>query len=282
MWGLACLLPAHAADRVVVILGSEAAPYQEALSGFQESYGQAVTVLHSSDGKPNIPAEVRVIVAFGGKAALAGSAEDATLIYGLAPGLKLESRPRSGLRIKIHTAPVMSETLRRLKEIQPGLRRLAVLWSSDSIPDYLEESASTAKAQGIVIVSEKLSRIEDLPDRLRSFKEDVDALWLAPDPLIITPTAFSSAREFSYATDKPLYVPMDGLAEKGAVAAVYCAFREIGRKAGALALRAASGEAVPPISYPDQIVVTLNLTAAKNAGLEIPAPALKQASKVIP
>jgi hypothetical protein len=267
------------ADDVVVVLSSNLGPYQEALSGFSETFaGRATTITLSRQGT-TVPAS-RVRVAFGGKAVLIQETGDQILIYGLAPGVSVNAR-RGVRAVKIYSTPELSRAVEKFKAIQPGLKHLAILWVSDSLSDYFD-GKYTIQIQGVEISAERLDSPEALPDRLRALKGKADALWLLPDPQLITPPAIATLKEFSWSNHIPFYAPTDALVGQGAVASVSPSFRETGRIAAETARRALAGQLDREKIFPEKIQMTINLTAAKATGVQIPDAVVKSADHVVP
>jgi putative tryptophan/tyrosine transport system substrate-binding protein len=272
----------HAADGVVVVLASNSGPYREALQGFQDVFGNASAIHSLTDGTPKIPSGTRVIVAIGGKAALYGQyPPQATLVYCLAPGTNIGKDTHRGKFVKIHTSPSVSLTLGRIKELQPSLKKLAVIWAGESIKDYFAHKDDVLKKLDVEMISERVLKPEDLPDHLRALKGKVDAIWLPPDAVMVTPQNFATIKEFATANAIPFYVPSEGLVEYGAVASFSASFKEIGALAAKMSQQALQGSLAVDHVFPEQIHYTINLPAARNANLKIMPEVLKQAEKVI-
>jgi len=70
-----------AQGQVTAVLSSDLGPYGEAYAGFVEAFGQPVTQINLKNDRLQLSADTRVVVAFGGKAALLDYPEDVTLIY---------------------------------------------------------------------------------------------------------------------------------------------------------------------------------------------------------
>lgn len=270
------------AQEVVAILSAEWGPYREAFEGFQEAFGRPVPSIPIMEGPPRISLETRVVVAFGGKAAQWDYPDRVVLIYGVAPGTKLGLRDRKGLSIEVNILPRAATVLARLKEMQPGLKRLAVLWSSKSVEAYLQEIRKASESIGIDILSERLNGPSDLPDRLRNLFRKADAIWLLPDPVLVSAQNLSILKEYSWSNRIPFYAPTAGFVQQGATASVSSSFREVGRAAGLAAQEVLSGEWTLETIYPGKAEVTINVKAAEKAGLEIPKEALQRADKVLP
>ena len=271
-----------AAQEVVAVLSAELAPYQEAYAGFEEAFGSPATRVCLHHEALEIGPDTRVIVTFGGRAALAAYPEGIPVVYCLAPGARLARDEDRGGSIRVAMLPRAGFVVSRLREIQPDLKRLGVLWMSEAMADFTSQLGQAASAFGVQVLIGRLGSEAELPDRLRGLLSDeADALWLAPDPVLINATTFALLKEFCRSSDIPFYVPTSGLVEKGAVASVSSSFREIGRTAGAAAREVLEGRIGEKVRYPGAVETTLNLEAAEESGLEIPAEVIKRAERVI-
>jgi hypothetical protein len=269
------------AQETLAVLSSEAIPYREALEGFREALGRPISTARMTEGAPKITPEIRVVVAFGGKAAQESYPDRVSLIYCLAPGTKLEVRNRQGSVIEVKMLPRAGAILSKLKEVQPGLKRLAVFSSSKTPEEDLQEMREAAPSSGIEVFSEKLNNAEELPGRLRAVFGKADGILLLPDPLLINANSLSIFKEFSWSSRIPFYVPTAGLVEHGAVASVSSTFREIGHAAGSAARRVLEGGAANKTVYPEKVDLVLNMKAAASVGLQISNEVVQKAEKVL-
>ena len=271
-----------AAQQVVGVLSSELRPYQEAFEGFREAFGQPVSCVLMDSGRPEVGPQTQVVVAFGGRAALARYAEGMGVIYCLAPGARLEKRG-AFVSVEVKMLPHAGYVVSKVKAIQPGIRRLGMVWASDAMSDDVEEISRASAAFGLEVIAERVGGMEDLPDRLRKLlQHGVEGIWLPPDPLLINARSFALLKALCWSNDIPFYVPTAGLVEQGAVAAISVSFREVGRAAGRVARQVLSGERVPWVVYPEVVEMTVNLTAAAAVGLKIPPNVVAQANRVLP
>ena len=270
-------------EGVVVVLSSESGPYEEALAGFRESFSQPFATLVLSKGDPDIPKSTRLIVAIGGKAAMYPyEAGRVPFIYCVAPSVYANRDQHTGPQTKVYVSPPPRILLQKLQELQPGLRRLGALWVGESALTYGPALKQEGERLGVTVLTERLKSPDELPDYLRAIKGRADALWIAPDPQLITPKSFSIMRQFALDNAIPLYASIDGLADKGAAASVSVGFHEMGRKAGVLAAQVLAGSGDrSSAAYGDQVLVTINTAAAAQSGLSIPAEILNKADRVI-
>ena len=275
-----CAPVARAGEKIVVVMSSRLGPYQEALSGVQAELGKDVPVINLSDGVPQLPNESRVVLAIGGKAAIHPYPDGTQIIYCLAPGLELSRKTRLTTRVEV--SPTLLSMVRRFKEIQPSLKRLGVLWMSDSMREYLDEADAIRSTLGVEIISAHLSGTNDLPDTLRRIQGNVDALWLPPDPPLISASSLSTIKGFSWSNHVPFYVPSDGLTSNGALASVSSSFQDMGRSAAKAAKSSLEGHFSNATIFPDITKTTINLGAAKELHVTVDLGLVGPGDQVVP
>jgi len=269
-------------QELFAVLTSDLGPYREAFDGFQAGFGQKVPFAVLSGPNQDVPAGSRVVAAFGGKAALALYPDTLDLLYCLAPGIDSAQIGRSGKSIAVRMHPREERLAEKVKEIQPGAKRIAVLWISGSFEKRVEKIRGAFAGVGIELLSEQMTSTNEIPDRLRTlFSRNIDALWLMPDPLLINARSFRVLKEFSWSNRVPLYSPSAGLVEQGATAALSTGYYDIGKVAGSTARQLLQGVSVPGEIYPDKMQITLNMKAISLLGLKIPEAILLDSDKVL-
>lgn len=267
------------AQEVTAVLSSAPGPYQAAFDGFLKAIGREVSPVRLP-ARP-LAAGTRVVVAFGGEAAIQPYPHDATLIACMAPGLGARLRHR-GPFVFVSMKPAPGRLLSELRRLQPGLKRLGVLSDGRDTAGYLPDLRRAAAAIGMEIASPRAVGPNGVPSALRSLlAAKADAIWLAPDPSLATPENFQTIKQFSWDNRVPFYAPTRGLAVAGAAAAVSVAAEEEGRLASELARRALAGEPLPEVVYPTRTSLTVNLESARNAGLAVPQDALGKDVEVL-
>lgn len=278
MWIPACVW----AQEVVAVLSSDLAPYREAYAGFVAGFGESVPQLLVADGT-TIGARTRLVVAFGGKAAVRTYPTETTLVYCMAPGTVVDATPGTGARLKVHMVPQPRVFLDKLRMLQPGIRRLGVLWTSPALEPELQQLVAAGSVRGPEILLFEVSEPKQLPQRLREAAAGrVEALYLIHDPKLVNESTFATLKEFCWMNRVPLYAPNPGLVEKGATASIGVSFRAIGTAAAVAARDALAGHTASTQVYADQCEIVINLTAAAKTGLRTTEEILKRADKVIP
>lgn len=267
------------AQEIVAVLGSEQRPYREAYEGFSAAFGKPVPILAIGEA---IPGETKIVLAFGAKAAVQSYPGRITLIHAIVPGWTIDRKTHDGRSIRVMMVPEAGALLGGLKAIQPGLKRLAVLWSSASQAASAQRLVEMGAARGLTVTAERLEDPGGLPVRLRELMGRVDAIWLSPDPLLINAGNFETIKRFSYDNNVPIYAPTMGLAEQGATAAVSVTYAEMGRTMAGAAKAVLSGAQAPAEAYSARAHVSVNRAAAAAVELTVPAEALRSADKVFP
>ena len=275
-------VPACAAPQVQAVLSADTRPYREAWEGFLAELGDAAAldVVGVPDSDKSFES-ARVIVAFGSKAALQEYPPGRKLIITMAPSVSKRGRGRTDL-VHVAMTPSPRALLASLRALQPGLKSLAVVWKSEFYGDqYVPLLREAGKAIGVEVNSVEVGDDADIPDLMRSLYGRADALWLPPDPLVISEANFILFKDFSLSNRVPLYVPIPSLAERGATASVGVSFGAIGRSAARVAKQALAGEA-PSLSFAEPAETVLNGASALKVGLKISPETLKSLSRVIP
>jgi putative tryptophan/tyrosine transport system substrate-binding protein len=181
------------------------------------------------------------------------------------------------------TTDLAGKRLDLLREIVPGLRRLAVLANVNN-PAALQEEAevlAVARTIGLDVVTLEIRRPEEIAPAFEKLKGHADAMYIAGDALIFTnglqinalavsarlPTIFI-AKEYLLAGGLVSYGP--NYVDQYRRAADYVDKILKGAKPGDL-----------PVEQPTKFELVINLKTAKALGLTVPPPLLARADEVI-
>ena len=170
-----------------------------------------------------------------------------------------------------------------LREVVPGLRRLAIMANVGNPASALDmgEARATARTLGLEVITSEIRRAEDIAPAFEALKDRADALYLSPDPLMNTnrtrinilalgarlPT-MHGARDFVEAGGLMSYGPN--------LLGQYRRAADIVDKM----LRGAKPNDIP-VEQPTKFDLVINLTTAKALGLTIPPTLLARADEVI-
>jgi putative ABC transport system substrate-binding protein len=239
-----------------------------------------------------VRAKADVIVAQGTQAAL--SAKNATtalpIVFalpgdpvgsGLVASLAQPGGNVTGLSSQV--PELAGKRLGLLREIVPGLRRVAVMANASNAANMLdvEEVQAAARAGGFDVASFEIRRTVDIFAAFAAFKGTVDALYVPPDAFLNTnrvrintlalvarlPTMFGT-RENVEAAGLISYGPN---------------FTDLFRRAGDYVDKILRGTkpADMPVEQPIKFELVVNLITAMALGLEVPSTLLARADEVI-
>ena len=275
---LSVLAPAAGyAQEAAAVLSKGSGLYFETYLAFQKTLGRPVTAFDLSEKKPNLPQDLRAVVAFGSRAADFEYPSGVKVIYLLAPGYA--ARSSGGRFSAVSALPEPAQALETYKKLQPGLKRLAVFLAKPSRSAYIGELAAAARPLGVEIIPVGLGGPGEFPDKLRALAGKIDAFWLLPEPALINKTSLMILAEFSCSNKLPFFAPSGGLSEFGAAAAFAPDFSEEGSAAAAALEQALSGHALPETIYVARSELTLNEPFIKKCGLPVVLPAAEAARK---
>jgi hypothetical protein len=278
---LACAAPAAGGDTAAV-LSSDSAAYMEAFSAFQAAYGSAIPYYDLSKKNTEVPAGARTVVAFGGRAANQAYAPGVSIVYCMAPGFFAKGTEPGTRTVKISMVPEFRLLFEKLLAIQPGMKRLRIFWMVPDFESYTDEVKAEGARQGVEVTTVKAASADSLPALLRQGLPQMDAFWIPPDPLIISPEILLILREFSWSNGVPFYGSTKGMTREGAAASVGVSFGEMGKAAAAAARLLEAGRPVPAIIFPEKVQITLNSSAARKCSLTFPRAIIEEAGHLFP
>ena len=178
-----------------------------------------------------------------------------------------------------------SKRLALLKEILPGLTRIAILWNPEvrgAVFDY-RETEGAARALRMTLQSIEVTRVEDLERALAATTTGRAEALIVPSP---NPVAFGNrGRIASFALQHrlPTMFSVKDFAEAGGLLTYGPSPIELWRRAAAYVDKILKG-ARPgdlPVEQPTKFELVINLKTAKALGLTTPPSLLQRADQVI-
>jgi putative ABC transport system substrate-binding protein len=170
-----------------------------------------------------------------------------------------------------------------LREVVPGLRRLAIM-ANGSAPNALlevSEVRAAARTLGLEVATFDIRRAEDIAPAFEALKGRADALYLVTDPLVsshrIRINTLALDARLPTASGLRDYVEDGGLMSYGAnLPGVF-------RRAADFVDKILRGTkpADIPVEQPTKFDLVVNLTTAKALGLTVPSSLLARADDVI-
>jgi putative tryptophan/tyrosine transport system substrate-binding protein len=181
------------------------------------------------------------------------------------------------------TPELAGKRLGLLREIVPGLRRLAIMVNASNAANLrdTQEIQAAARAGGLDVASFEIRRTVDIAAAFAAFKGTVDALYVTPDAFLnvnrirINTLALAARLPTMFGTREN--VEAAGLISYGP------SFTDLFRRAGDYVDKILRGTkpADLPVEQPIKFELVVNLITAMALGLEVPATLLARADEVI-
>src|SRR5262245_45681005 len=185
--------------------------------------------------------------------------------------------------LSVQQPDTAGKRLELLREVVPGLRRLAIMANNDNASTALDmrEAQVAARTLGLDVVTSEIRRREDIAPALDALRGHVEALYVCNDPLVTTnrmrvsilalgarlPTMYT-LREHIEAGGLMSYGP--NIPDQYRRSADFVDKILRGTKPGDI-----------PVEQPTKFDLVINLITAKALGLEIPPSLLARADEVI-
>jgi len=181
------------------------------------------------------------------------------------------------------TADLAAKRLEILREVVPGLRRLAILTNVGNRLAVLEmrEVQAAASTLRLEVVTLEIQRGEDIPPVFEALKGRADALYVCLDALLLTNRI--RINTLALTARLPMMTAGRDSVEVGGLVSYGPNFPELWRRAGDYVDKVLRGAkpADIPVEQPTKFDLAINLTTAKALGLEVPPTLLARADEVI-
>jgi putative tryptophan/tyrosine transport system substrate-binding protein len=181
-------------------------------------------------------------------------------------------------------AELSTKRLGLLKELAPGLRRVAMLWNQDDLGMTLRyrASAQAAESLGMRVQALGVREPNDFEAAFAAMAADKpDAILMVSDSL----TTLNRKRvlDFALAHRVPAIYEFPFLVRDGGLMSYGAGFAEHFERAAALVARILRGAspAELPFEQPTRYLFAINLKTAKAIGLDVPPMLLARADEVI-
>jgi putative tryptophan/tyrosine transport system substrate-binding protein len=185
--------------------------------------------------------------------------------------------------LSVQDVDLTGKRLELLRELVPRLSRLAILTNIGNPVHILqrEEVRTMARALGVEVIILEIRRADDIPPAFETLKNGADALYIPPDPLVISELNRINALVLS--ARLPTMHGSGEYVEAGGLMSYGPNFPDLFRRAADYVdkiLRGAKPGDIP-VEQPTKFNFVINLTTAKALGLEIPPTLLALADEVI-
>jgi putative ABC transport system substrate-binding protein len=209
--------------------------------------------------------------------ALVGDPVGAGLIASLAqPGGNV-----TGLSLQITDSA--TKRIELLRELLPGLRRLAVMLHVGNPAGALEmgEVQAAARKLGVEVITLEIRRVEDIAPAIEAGKAGADALYVVGDPLLNANRVRINI--LAAGVRLPTIYSQRELVEAGGLISFGPSFQDLFRRAAGYVDKILRGAkpADLPVEQPTKFDLVINLITARALGLTVPPTLLTRADEVI-
>ena len=170
-----------------------------------------------------------------------------------------------------------------LREVVPGLRRLAIIGNRDNPSVVLEMEGAQAAARklGLEVTRTEIRRAEDIAPAFDALKGRAEALFVCNDPLVNTNR--TRINILAVGARLPTVYNWRENVEAGGLMSYGANFLDAFRRTAELIDKVLRGvkPADIPVEQPTKFDLVINLTTAKALGLTVPQSLLASADEVI-
>jgi putative tryptophan/tyrosine transport system substrate-binding protein len=181
------------------------------------------------------------------------------------------------------SAELAGKRLELLREVLPGLRRLAIMANIGSPIGVLEmgDVQAAARTLGIEVAPLEIRRAEDIAPAFAALKAQADVLYVVGDAL--TAANLTRIITFSHTARLPTIFNARDFVQAGGLMSYGPNYPAQFRRAAELVDKILRGTKPVdiPVEQPNTFELVLNLTTAKALGLTIPESVLSRADEVI-
>lgn len=283
---------------VIVVMSTDAEPYQQALAGLRRELLAAapgttldVVALHGDTARISLAVEAirrgapALIVTLGTAASegILGRVDSVPVVAGmiLNPAALKGAPNATGVYLEY---PVEVE-LQWLQHILPGGRRLGVIYHSPESGRRVAEARRVAAADGnrVTLQAIRIDGPAQLPDALLDLTNRADVLWSLVDPVVYNAETARSLLLFTLRNRIALVGQSTAWVRAGALYALDRDYDDIGAQCAGLALRILAGEApatLRPVA-PRKVRYVVNRRTAADLRLTLPPRVWREAAEVV-
>ena len=270
-------VPAATAWDVMVVQNFRAKPYAEALQGFRTVCNARIHELVISElNGEDVQSEVRrrkpdLILAIGMDALL-----QVRKIKGKPIVYLMVLNPDSALRGEKNITGISmiippEKQLSSLRKVLPRLKKVGLVYNPKNTGYLVARAYQAAARIGVDLTALRANRPEDFPELLRSMKGNVDAYWMLPDSMVITPESVEYLILFSMQNRMPILTFSEKYLKMGAFMSLEINTFKLGKQAGEMAVGILGGLAVKELPGMDaaDANLTINHKTAEKIGIPL-------------
>lgn len=286
--------PAMAEERVriVVLLSSDAEPYQQALAGFRQQFTAPadydVHTLNDDAGRhTQVLAKMKsarpslYFTAGSTATKLAIQHGDAPVVAGLILNAGELGRSPRATGVVLEFPPEVQ--IDWLKRLLPSQRDIGILYNSPQHRTAIDQMVRLGEAAGLRVHARRVESSKDLPGALDQIESRISVLLGIPDPAVLNPQTAKPILLFSFRNRIPLVGLSEQWVKAGALYALNRDFHDIGRQCAEMAARMIEGTPASeiPVQTPRKVAYIVNAKTARQMRIEIPERLMQGAQRIV-
>jgi putative ABC transport system substrate-binding protein len=185
--------------------------------------------------------------------------------------------------LSLQQSDIAGKRLELLREVVPGLRRLAIMANSSNpaVVSDMRDAEAAARTIGLDIVTAEIQRPEDIAPAFDTLRTNADGIYVCNDPLVATNRVRLSILAASL--HLPTMYGARNHVEVGGLMSYGANYLDLFRRAGNYVdkILHVAKPADLPVEQPTKFDLIINLTTARALGLDVPATVLARADEVI-
>ena len=282
--------------KIFVVKSNNINSYNAAVKGFMQEYaGKGVFVEHDLGGTADsgdvarmtkIMAEEKpdLVVAVGAKAlsAIAQLKVQCPTIFCMVinpAGYDLQKFNATGVSLTVSP----EEQIKVLTSLSPKIKRIGVLLRKQASSELLENVIKIAGKYNAEIIPAEFESEKDIPSKLRTILDKVDALWMLDDSYIDSKETLEFVILKSIENNLPFMAISREFVKEGALVSLSPSFFANGQQAAQLARKILAENVKPkdiPVNFHKNSGLIINLKVAHKIGLTIPGTLLNEAEGI--
>jgi len=185
--------------------------------------------------------------------------------------------------LSLQSTDIAAKRFELLREVVPGVRRLAMLTNSNNPSNVLEsrEIQEAARSLALRVDLPEIQRAEDIAPAIEGLKGQVDALYVSADPLLIINRI--RINTLANVARLPTITSVREWVEAGSLMSYGPSFADLFRRCGDIVDKILRGTepADIPVEQRTKFDLVINLTTARALGLTVPPTLLARADEMI-
>jgi putative ABC transport system substrate-binding protein len=291
-------LSGHAASgessfKIFVVKSNNISSYNAAVNGFMKEYDGKETIIEHDIGgsvdsddvdkitKVLTEEKPDLVVAVGAKALSAVTqlkAQCPTIFCMVMNPAVYDLKKFNATGVSLTVSP--EEQIKVLTSLSPRIKRIGVLLRKQTSPELLEDVIRLGGKYNAEIIPAEFESEKDVPGKLRTILDKVDALWMLDDSYINSKETLEFVILKSLENNLPFMAISKEFVKEGALISLSPSFFANGQQTAQLAKKILAENVKPkdiPVNFHRNSEMVINLKVARKIGLTIPTALLNDA-----